>query len=191
MKLTAGVYRTKGSHLIQAEAWTDARLGTGTFKKLLGEVTGEPVGLLLPGAWYDVEPFNTMLGTLSEKVGQSVEDISMGMARANALHDLTTICRIFLRFATPHRVLSQTPRLWSTYVAFGDAQAILNEPGHYIGEGTGIPPHLLDWVCGAWRGFIPAAIEVAGGKEVVGRIMLRDRGSDGEARLRLDVHYRT
>jgi hypothetical protein len=184
MKLTGGVYRTKGSHLIQAEAWTDERLGAGAFKKLLGEVTGEPVGLLLPGAWYDVEPFNRC-STRSRRTSGSRSKTSRWAWLAR------TRCRIFLRFATPHRVLSQTPRLWSTYVAFGDAQAILNEPGHYIGEGTGIPPHLLDWVCGAWRGFIPAAVEVAGGKEVVGRIILRDRGSDGEARLRLDVHYRT
>jgi hypothetical protein len=184
------VYHTKGSHLVQAEAWIDARLGAGTFKRLLAEASGEPVGLLLPGHWYDVEPLHRVLQKVSERVGQSVEDITMGIARENALHDLTSIYRIFLRIVNPVRLLGQTPRLWSTYCDFGHAEAVVNDAGHYEAEGSGFPMHLLDWVCGGWRGFIPAAIELAGGKDVVGKILSRGAGVGGEGRLRLEARYR-
>jgi hypothetical protein len=100
--------------------------------------------------------------------------------------------RFFLRIATPQRVMGFTPRLWSTYVAFGAAKALVNEPGHYIGECAGIPKRLLEWSSGAWRGFVPTAIEVAGGKDVRGKI----RGTWPTPvadlwRLECEITYRT
>ena len=183
-------WKTKGSHLIQARGWIDEALGEGAFRKLVDEIAAPISPVLLPGTWYDVEGLVRVLATAALKLGRSVEDITAEIARRNALADLTTIYRIFLRIAAPARVLGQAPRLWSTYVAFGDARAVVNEPGHFIGEGSGIPTHLLDWTCGAWRGFLPAAVELAGGKSAIGKIVSRDTGADGLARLRYELNYR-
>ena len=126
-----------------------------------------------------------------------LEDITVEITRLNALEDLTSMYRFFLRIAAPQRVMGFTPRLWGTYVAFGEARAVTNEPGYYVGECTGIPHRLLEWTCGAWRGFVPTAIELSGGKDVRGTIrgtwpMDRVQGGAGDLyRLELEVRYRT
>jgi hypothetical protein len=189
--MAPGSYRAKGSHLIQAEAWFDKQHGAGTFKKHYCDAAGTSSLVLLPGTWYDVEPLTVAVAWAATRLGRTLEDVALEIARLNAMHDLTTIYRVFLRLASPVLTLRQTPRLWSTYVAFGTARALVNESGHYVGEGSGIPAHLLDWVCGSWRGFIPAAIEVAGGKDVIGKIISRGSGVDGLCTLQCEVKYRT
>src|SRR5689334_24346820 len=52
----------------------------------------------------------------------------------------------------------------SNYVAFGEARAVQNEFGTYVGECHGIPKKYIPWACGCWGGFIPTAIEISGGK---------------------------
>lgn len=182
-------YRAKGSHLIQAAKWVDERLGEGTFRSLAEDKGVQAVGILLPGTWYSVEPLVDMLEDVAAHVGRSVQDITCEIARQNALEDLTTMYRVFLRIAAPQRVMGFTPNLWRTYVAFGDASAIENEPGNYLGECTGIPDHLIAWSCGAWLGFVPTAIELAGGKNPSGTIERVWADGSGTRRLHCRVRY--
>jgi hypothetical protein len=184
-------YKVKGSHVVMANKWVDERLGPGTFKDLVA-AHGDPWnGLLFPVTWYDVDPLQQALVVVGQKLGRSVEDLTMEIARENARKDLTTIYRIFMRIAAPQRVMSNTPKLWSTYVKFGEARAVTNEPGHYVGECEGIPRHFLEWTCGAWRGFVPTAIELAGGKDVQGKILGTWASGGGDLnRLQLEVNYR-
>jgi hypothetical protein len=183
-------YKVKGSHVVMANQWVDQRLGPGTFKALV-EPNGEPWnGLLLPVTWYDVDPLQKALTVVAQKLGRSVEELTMEIAGENARKDLTTIYRIFMRIAAPHRVMANTPKLWSTYVKFGEARAVVNDSGHYIGECEGIPRHLLEWTCGAWRGFVPTAIELAGGKDVHAKILGTWASGHDLNRLQLEVRYR-
>jgi hypothetical protein len=85
--------------------------------------------------------------------------------------------------------MSFTPQLWSNYVSFGDAVALKNEPTHYLGRCTGIPERLLDWSSGAWRGFVPTAIELAGGKNVRGAISRTWSEPGGLCGLECEVRY--
>jgi hypothetical protein len=172
-----------------ANKWVDERLGAGTFKRLVQDYGDPWNGILLPVTWYDVDPLQSALAVAAQMMARSLQDLTMDIAGENARNDLTTIYRIFMRIAAPQRVMSNTPKLWSTYVKFGDARAITNETGHYIGECTGIPRNFLDWTCGAWRGFVPTAIELAGGKNVQGKIL--GTWPDGDLnRLQLEVRYR-
>ena len=118
-----------------------------------------------------------------------VEDISTEVCRLNAERDLTSIYRLFLRAAQPKIVLGQTPKLWRTYVSFAEARAVLNEKGHYIGQGDGIDEQILPWACGCWLGFIPTAIQLAGGKDIRARIIKKWREADGTYSVQLEVHY--
>jgi hypothetical protein len=176
-------FQIKGSHVVQARRWIDERLGEGTFRELLSSKDVElGTALILSGGWYDVQPVVDALTIAAERLNLSVEESTREIARVNALEDLTSIYRVFLRVAAPVRVMSFTPQLWSNYVAFGDATAIKNEPNLYLGRCTGIPESLLQWSCGAWRGFVPTAIELAGGKNVNGTIV-RKWVEPGPARL--------
>jgi hypothetical protein len=178
----------KGSHVAQAERWVDERLGKGSFKQLTSG-GGENWQIILPMAWYPVDVLEAALEQVSGQLRVSVEDITTEVARANAEADLTSIYRVFLRVAQPQRVLSMTPRLWTTYVKFGSALAVENEKGHYIGQGDGFDERILGWACGCWRGFIPATITVAGGHVDSERIIRRWRQPDGRYSVQFEVSY--
>lgn len=178
----------KGSHIVAAESWVDSRLGKGTFKSLT-HGAGERWRIILPVAWYEVDVLQAALESVSRQVGLGVEDITAEVARLNAEGDLRSIYKVFLRVAQPQRVLSMTPRLWTTYVRFGSAKAIKNEEGHYIGQGDGFDERLMAWGCGCWRGFIPATIAVAGGRVVDARIIKRWQQADGTHSVQFEVIY--
>jgi hypothetical protein len=178
----------KGSHIVAAETWVDTRLGKGTFKQLT-ENAGQSWRIILPVAWYEIDVLQDALEAVSGRVGLSVEDITTQIARLNAESDLRSIYKVFLRVAQPERVLSMTPRLWTTYVRFGKATAITNEKGSYVGQGDGFDQRLLGWGCGCWRGFIPATIQVAGGRVVDARIIKRWRQNDGTHSVQFQVVY--
>lgn len=184
-------YKCKGSHIIQARDFIDEKLGPGTFERYMRQYGTETTKIFLPGGWYEVDALNTILQDVSKQLGRSVEDLVIEISRLNARRDLTTIYRVFLRIAAPVRVLSFTPQLWRNYVAFGEANVLTNEPGHYIVENSGIPARLLDWACGASRGFLPAAVELAGGKNAKSAIV--QRGSDPAnpemRRFQCEVYY--
>jgi len=178
----------KGSHIVAAETWVDARLGRGTFAKLT-EGAGDNWKILLPVAWYELDPLHSALEVVARRLDRSVEDITTEIARLNAESDLRSLYRIFLRVAQPQLVLSQTPRLWTTYVKFAKAWAVQNEKGHYIGQGDGFDERTLGWACGCWFGFIPTAITLAGGRVALSRIAKRWRQADGTFSLQLEVTY--
>jgi hypothetical protein len=178
----------KGSHITQAQRWVDQRLGEGTFKSLTKNA-GPRWGVILPGTWYEVAILHEALDAAAERAEMSVEDITTEIAARNAEEDLSSLYRIFLRVANPRTVLSLTPKLWTTYVNFASAKAVLNETGHYIGRGEGFSQDQVEWACGCWRGFIPAAIKMAGGKSAKGSIIKRARQAGGLHVVEFEVRY--
>ena len=187
----AGEYRCKGSHVVQSRRWVNERLGEGTFEALVAPAGGVWQANFLVATWYDVGPLNHALKQVGKRIGESVENITREITRQNALHDLRSIYRIFVSIAAPVRVMSFTPQLWSTYVKFGEAKAVKNDPGHYIAECKGIPGEYLDWACGAWLGFVPTTIEVAGGRNLKARIadrMVEPPGSQMYT-IRCEIKY--
>jgi hypothetical protein len=173
-------YKTKGTHVLQARIWVDERLGAGMFNKLAAESGDAWPTVLLPASWYDVEPLVKLLTIVSARTRISLENITTEITARNARNDLTSVYRAFLRVAGPHLTMNATAKLWSTYVAFGEAKKIQNDPGFYLAECRGIPRHLLSWACGAWKGFVPTAIEVSGGKRCVSEIVFRRREPDSD-----------
>jgi hypothetical protein len=178
----------KGSHVVQAMEWIDNHLGEGTFKSWT-KAAGPRWSAPLPSSWYDVSVIREAIHKASEALNIPMEDVATEISRLNAERDLTSTYRFFMRIAQPQRVLSFTPKLWRTYVSWGDATAMLNEKGHYIGQGEGFPPELLDWGCGCWRGFIPATIELAGGKNPRGSITKRWKMPNNLYAVQFEVTY--
>jgi len=185
-----GAETVKGSHVAQAMRWVDERLGPNTFKEKATAIDGVRWGLILPGSWYSVDVLLAVLRRTCTQVDVSVEDATTEIARLNAESDLTSMYRFFMRIAQPQRVLSFTPKLWRTYVSFGDSSALTNDKGHYVGQGEGFREDHVDWVCGCWRGFIPAAIELAGGTVERSTILKRWRMPNGRYAVQFEASYR-
>jgi hypothetical protein len=182
-------YATKGSHIAQALALVDRQLGPGAFLKLADRFGADHSwDTVLVNEWYDAMVLNQVLQVVSYQLKRSVEALTTDIARQNALQDLTSIYRMFMRIAEPVRLLRFTPQLWRNYVSFGDSSAHRNELGHYIGGTTGVPESLLEWVAGDWLGFIPTAIELAGGKIVSAQIVERERNGE-RSKVTCEIHY--
>jgi hypothetical protein len=109
----------------------------------------------------------------AKELGSTVQAIAIAASQANAREDLPTIYKAFLRLAAPVRVMNFTPQLWRTYVGFAEVRGLRNEPGYYRAECVNIPARTLEWATGGWLGFIPSAIEIAGGRRAQGRVLER------------------
>lgn len=173
-----------------ARKWVDQQLGEGSFRRLASEKAGWPP-VVLASSWYPVDPVAHAIRSAARHAKLSVEEASAHIAEQNARGDLTTVYRAFLRVAGPHLVMGATLALWRNYVAFADAKRVENVFGRYLGECRDIPNELLDWACGCWRGFVPTAIELAGGKNCRSRIAHRgpQEGSKEFSWLQLEVLY--
>jgi len=178
----------KGSHIVAASRWVDQQLGAGTFLSLT-QHAGDNWKILLPMAWYEIDTLRDALEVAGKHLDRSIEDVTTEIATLNAETDLRSLYRVFLRVAQPQIVLSQTPRLWTTYVKFGSARAVQNEKGHYVGQGEGFDEKLLGWACGCWRGFIPATIIVAGGRVTDASITKKWRERNGTFSVQFQVKY--
>jgi hypothetical protein len=174
-----------------ARRWVDERLGEGAFTGQAKAIGAEWGGVILPGSWYDVAPLCEVLTWASGKANRSLQDVTAELATRNAREDLSTIYRVFLRLASPVRLLSMTPTLWRNYVKFGEGVAVRNTPGHYIGECTGVPERFFDWAVGCWFGFMPVAIEMAGGKGARARVIDRSLKPGGDCRFQIEIKYTT
>ncbi|HXU69253.1 MAG TPA: hypothetical protein VN947_07975 [Polyangia bacterium] len=157
------VYRTKGTTLLSMQAVLDRRLGAGAFKRL-ATATGATWGLPLANGLYDAEELCRLTTAAATELGTTQLELFTASSEHNARHDLPTIHRIVLRVITPQLLLARGARFWRSYTAFGETRVARNEPGAFTGITDGIPPQLKDFVEGAWRGFAPAAVELAGGK---------------------------
>jgi hypothetical protein len=182
--------KTKGTHVMVAREWVDQRLGPGTFTKLARSREPEFPELALAIAWYDVHPLVHALTEAAKLLDMPVREITASIAYLNADRDLHTVLRAFMWAAGPVMLLSQSARLWRAYVAFAEARVILNERGRYVGQCHTFPSELSEWVAGAWEGFLPRAIEIAGGSRPSARTLVHD-GADtpGHAWLQCEITY--
>jgi hypothetical protein len=157
------VYQTKGTTILSMQAVLDGRLGAGAFKRL-ATATGASWGIPLANGLYDAEELCRLTTAAATELGTTQLELFTASSEHNARHDLPTIHRIVLRVITPQLLLARGARFWRSYTAFGETRVLSNERGDFKGITDGIPAQLKDFVEGAWRGFAPAAVELAGGK---------------------------
>lgn len=188
--MAKGKFTVKGTHVMMTRSWIDEHLGDGSFAALSTELGVEWPNKFLPSGWYDVFGLNRVVQTAAKRIGVGVVESVTTIARLNAEKDLTTIYRAFMRVAGPKSLLNATPMLWRNYVAFAEAKKVSNQPGELIAECREIPADVMDWARGCWHGFLPAAVELAGGKDAVTTIV--DEGAEstpGFRYLRAVVKY--
>ena len=182
-------YRVKGSHVAQAKVVVDQKLGVGSFARLArrngGDASWDGVTI---SDWYDVFVLHKVIGIVARETRSSVTNVATEVGRHNALHDLKTIHRLFLRIAQPVRMLYFAPQLWHAYVEFGEPITLKNELGAFAAKLANIPESLIDWVKGSSLGFIPTGIELAGGR--VEKASITDASASGDASsVSFEVNY--
>lgn len=144
---------------------------------------------MLPGAWYDANVLARVIHDAATQAGERPAGLAARIARRNAERDLTSIYRVFLRDASPHRLLALLPQLWRNYVAFADSRVIRNDPGHFVGHCVGVPSRLREWAEGFWLGFLPTAIQLAGGKNAQGRALGASAIDPGGRLYRMELEF--
>jgi hypothetical protein len=180
-----GEEKVKGSHIVRMSEWIEEHLGEGAFARL----AGNRWGVIVPVGWYEFDEVHEILLEASRRAGKSVQEIAREIGRLNAERDLTSIYRFFLRIAQPQRVLGYGPRLWRTYVTFGEAVEVTNDKGHFIGQGTGFTQRQIDWACGVWEGFVPTAVRLCGGKNITPPAMKTWCSEKQVFSLQLELRY--
>ena len=159
----------KGFAIIKAQGSIDERLGSGWFTRTAQEFDLDWPARLLPGDWYPLETYNYALRAAYAHFDgyDSIQDLVIEFAAAAATEDLNGLLRAFLWVATPRMFLRTAPRIWFTYANFTKIDEPNNEDGRFSVRVTEIPASLVDWTVACWRGFLPAALELAGGNEPV------------------------
>lgn len=167
--------QVKGMAMINFRSWLDGRLGDGWFTRTAKQHDPNWSERLLPGEWYAVSTSYYVYERAYEQLDgyDSLESIMAVVAGEVALNDLNGILRAFLWVASPKMFLRTAPRIWDTYANFAIPTIVANDNGRFEAKVSEIPAEFISWVAAAWKGFLPPALELAGGKNPLATI--RDR----------------
>lgn len=179
-------FGVKGTHVIQAQAYLDHRLGAGAFAKLAATDGWERPS---PLRWYPVETLWKIYEAAAPKVKLDAPALSTEIARLNANNDLKTIYRFFMSVLGPVNVLKRGSTMFRTYVNFGEALMHRNDPGITEGSVVKIPRAFAPWIMAVTLGFLPSAIVAAGLADPVssGEIIAAE---DDQAKITYSIRYR-
>ncbi|NVB39613.1 hypothetical protein G6O69_17355 [Pseudenhygromyxa sp. WMMC2535] len=171
----------KGPGALSTRNWFEARFGEGVFTEFARELDPSWPDRVLPGEWYPIRPFIHTLRRGAERLGDTnLEELTATISIETAKQDLTTVYRAFLWVSSPRMFLRFVPRVWGSYANFGTLEDVSSEAGRYTLRITEVPEDLVSWVCGAWRGFMPAALELAGAKDTQIEILDRRPAASGQ-----------
>jgi len=178
--MTEAKYQIKGPGIIGSRDWLDARFGPGYFNGLAREHTPDFPERLLPGDWYPLHPMVHVFARSIERFDEydTVEQLVEMLSGENAKRDLNGIYRAFLWVASPRMFLRASPTIWGTYSNVGTVAELHNDPNCFVAQIVGVPEELLEWACGAWKGFLPPAIVLAGGTNPRATVLERKPSAD-------------
>lgn len=174
--------QVKGMAIINARDWLDERLGAGWFTGQARTKDLEWPERVLPGDWYSVRTELHVFKRAHEQLDgfDSLEQLMATISKEVALNDLTGILRAFLWVASPRMFLRTAPMIWSTYANFTTIGDMNNDAGHFNVKVSDIPADIVTWVAAAWHGFLPPALELAGGQDPVSSIEDRQQSAGAE-----------
>lgn len=183
-----GEPKTKGMAIINNRNWLDERLGEGWYTRTARAHDPDWPERVLPGEWYSVRNSFFVFARAFEQLEgyQGVEDLMSEATIEVALNDLNGILRAFLWVASPKMFLRTAPKIWATYANFSTIEILSNETGQFVAHISEIPQDVLGWVVSAWHGFLPPALELAGGKNPDVTITERKQTPDADT---WEFHY--
>jgi hypothetical protein len=158
----------RGPNFVYAQEFIRAQHGEETWQQVLralpptaAEIWRE--SLLVTGT-YPFQAFKDMLAAL-EQVAKAVhEDETARMYEYIADRSLTTVHKLFFRFADPSFVIKRYPMLWQRFFLAGKVVVPVAEKEHAVLEFE-LPEIFLDWLGPACAGYSKRAVELAGGSD--------------------------
>jgi hypothetical protein len=184
-------FDVKGLAIITCRDWIDARFAPGHFMAFAREKDSKFPERVLPSDWYPVRPVVHALQRSAAELDEfdGFESFVTMLAGESAKQDLRGIYRAFLWVASPRMFLRAAPKIWASYANFAVVSDIENEPNRFQACIREIPRDLVDWLAGSWKGFLPPAIELAGGKNPRAAVLERKPSGSGNWEIQYQLTY--
>jgi hypothetical protein len=159
----------KGTVFIATRIFTEQTFGSDAFARCLSKVTPAD-RTVLDGisavGWYPVEPVLRFLHVLEELHGRPGDyAISEQAGKFSAAWSLNTVLKFFVKFTSPHWLLTKHGSIWNRYHDTGRWEMDPEQPKRFAGR-------LHDFqvkdeaFCARLRGWLHGAAELTGGQEV-------------------------
>lgn len=129
------------------------------------------------GGWYDALPMMPLSIEHARACGVPLHAHLRGRGRWIAERDIPGIYRVLLKLASPELVVSRLPRAATQYFDFGAASVETLRPGLAHATLCGVPRSLVPVIAATTEGFVGAALEIAGARNV--RVRCIDTPLDG------------
>jgi hypothetical protein len=107
--------QVKGSNFVSLRAFTNARGATQRLRETLEPEVLATFDQALAIGWYPATTFVAALHALGPAVGEPGAEAMAAYGSFAAEHDLTTLHRVFFRFANPAYVLEKSTQYWSRF----------------------------------------------------------------------------
>jgi len=180
------IAKTKGVGATNCRSFVVKRFGEEGWAKVLAELSvddQDDLRAIIPVGWYPLALYARLLRAIDAVCGGGRDmQVLYELGRFSAEHDLTTIHRMFLRFANPAYIIEKTGELWRRFHDTGTWE-VTREPGGVTAVLTGWG-YVDEALCVQLTGYTTRALELAGAKNVVmDHARCRARG-DKECRFR-------
>lgn len=114
--------RVKGSAFSGLRAFVTEQGGAPTLARLRERLTSEDAAILddaIAIGWYPLSAYLHVIDALGDALSIPAEDAARAYGRFAATYDLSTIHRLFMRFANPAYVLEKSAEYWARFYDTG------------------------------------------------------------------------
>jgi hypothetical protein len=181
--MSGSLVQVKASTITGRLHWLREEYGAHGLRELEQELS--PAGRNLvraeldPRSWVNYPLFIEITGALDRRFGSGDGTLNIEMARYGIHHNTPRLYQAFIKLGSVDWILGRASKLWDELFSAGRF-VVKHEPGALRAEGEIVDfpsPHLH--LTYAALGFCIGAIELSGGKQVVGEVVAcRARGAE-------------
>jgi hypothetical protein len=172
----------RGPNFIYTQEFIKRTYGEATWNTLLDSL---PEGaakvwknpLLITGT-YPFSAFKAMVSMLSSTINSMTEQQTASLYEYIADRSLSTVYKVFFRFANPAFVLKNYPKLWERFFTSGTVE-VPTAQREYAVLRFSLPDIFLDWLPPACYGYSKKAVEMAGGNNLRIKEQAKTRSANG------------
>jgi predicted hydrocarbon binding protein len=160
--------KTKGIGFSNVRAFTIGRFGDpgwAAVVETLPKEDREELLSVIPVGWYSLALYARLIRALDKVHGRGDLALMKDLGRYEAEQDLTTIHRVFLRFANPAFIVEKTGEYWKRFHDTGTWNVTRDDHGvSAVLDGWGVVDSAL---CRELSSYITRVLELVGAKNVV------------------------
>lgn len=138
-----GEARVKGQGIVSVRSFVEERFGVQGWEELLEHISPndrDELASVLPIGWYPLALHTRLIHALDIVHGYDDLSLIVQLGRFKAERDLSTIHRLFMRFATPSLMFGKTADYWRRFHDTGEWQVV--RP-----DANSVQATLSNWAC--------------------------------------------